>query len=325
MDHKLTYSFIIPHYNIPDLLVRCINSIPQRDDIQIIVVDDGSESKPEGLRHDVELVLLPEHTNAGNARNVGLSKAKGRWVLFPDADDFYNPGFLNELDKYVKSDNEMVFFSINSCDSTTLEPMDMRSKDVDDSIISSMNGDPDGLNFIMYRRGVVWNIMFSHDFISKYDFRFESTSVNNDVLFHVNCCYHLKRYAINPNRLYCITLRKGSLQYGRKTLDTYLAHLCCVVKMHHFNKYVGIHLRKPLLWRLFYGYDSKLKKKTRLQRHINRLTYLAKSLFVATVHFKQIYSTRMSYVEEIKRSTTISMLVMKKMLCLPLMKTGALN
>ena len=40
----INYTFIIPHKNIPNLLRRCLNSIPRRDDIQIIVVDDNSNS-----------------------------------------------------------------------------------------------------------------------------------------------------------------------------------------------------------------------------------------------------------------------------------------
>ena len=38
-----TYSIIVPHKNCVPLLQRCLNSIPQRDDIQIIVVDDVSD------------------------------------------------------------------------------------------------------------------------------------------------------------------------------------------------------------------------------------------------------------------------------------------
>ena len=38
------YSIIIPHKNIPELLQRCLDSIPKREDIQIIVVDDNSDT-----------------------------------------------------------------------------------------------------------------------------------------------------------------------------------------------------------------------------------------------------------------------------------------
>ncbi|MDR2475404.1 MAG: glycosyltransferase family 2 protein, partial [Bacteroidales bacterium] len=36
------YSIIIPHKDIPDLLRRCLDSIPYRNDLQIIIVDDNS-------------------------------------------------------------------------------------------------------------------------------------------------------------------------------------------------------------------------------------------------------------------------------------------
>ena len=37
-----TFSIIIPHKEIPDLLMRCLKSIPVSEDIQVIVVDDNS-------------------------------------------------------------------------------------------------------------------------------------------------------------------------------------------------------------------------------------------------------------------------------------------
>ena len=45
MEIEINYSFIIPHRNVPHLLQRCIDSIPKRDDIQIIIVDDNSDPK----------------------------------------------------------------------------------------------------------------------------------------------------------------------------------------------------------------------------------------------------------------------------------------
>ena len=42
---RFKYSIIIPHKNIPVLLQRCLDSIPIRDDIQIVIVDDNSSSE----------------------------------------------------------------------------------------------------------------------------------------------------------------------------------------------------------------------------------------------------------------------------------------
>ena len=43
----LYYSIVIPHKNAQDLLKYCLDSIPIRDDIQVIVVDDNSDADKE--------------------------------------------------------------------------------------------------------------------------------------------------------------------------------------------------------------------------------------------------------------------------------------
>lgn len=60
----INYSIIIPHKNIPNLLQRCLDSIPNREDVQIIVVDDNSDpnivdfDKFPGLnRSNVEVIF----------------------------------------------------------------------------------------------------------------------------------------------------------------------------------------------------------------------------------------------------------------------------
>ena len=90
MEIEINYSFIIPHRNVPHLLQRCIDSIPKRDDIQIIIVDDNSDPKIvnfecfPGLNEKcVEVYFTKEGKGAGYARNIGLTYAKGKWFLFP--------------------------------------------------------------------------------------------------------------------------------------------------------------------------------------------------------------------------------------------------
>ena len=58
MEIEINYSFIIPHRNVPHLLQRCIDSIPKRDDIQIIIVDDNSSV------HYVEGCTAPTYSDS---------------------------------------------------------------------------------------------------------------------------------------------------------------------------------------------------------------------------------------------------------------------
>ena len=108
-----TFSIIIPHKNIPSLLQRCLDSIPMRDDLQIIIVDDNSDPKKvdfgnfPGLNDArCHVIFTKEGKGAGYARNIALNIAASKWVLFADADDFYSTDILNEfLDKYKNSDS----------------------------------------------------------------------------------------------------------------------------------------------------------------------------------------------------------------------------
>lgn len=113
----INYSFIIPHKNTPDLLQKCLDSIPRRDDVQIIVVDDNSaEEKVDfssfpGLDDPtVEVYLTKEGKGAGYARNVGLKHAVGKWLVFADADDFFTEKINLLLDNNTGSDSDVVFF-----------------------------------------------------------------------------------------------------------------------------------------------------------------------------------------------------------------------
>lgn len=76
MADMIAYTFIIPHKNSPDLLQKCLDSIPRRDDVQIIVVDDNSDAGKVDFDHfpglddpTVEVYLTKEGKGAGYARN----------------------------------------------------------------------------------------------------------------------------------------------------------------------------------------------------------------------------------------------------------------
>ncbi|MDR2791812.1 MAG: glycosyltransferase family 2 protein, partial [Tannerellaceae bacterium] len=119
---EIIFSVIIPHKNIPDLLQRCLDSIPRRKDIQIIVVDDDSdEDKVDFSRfpclddEHVETYLTKESKGAGYARNIGLTYAKGEWLLFADADDFFTEGAFDHFFAARTLPHEIIYFKSESC------------------------------------------------------------------------------------------------------------------------------------------------------------------------------------------------------------------
>lgn len=119
----ISFTFIIPFYNLPiHYLERMLSSIPSREDVQIIVVDDCSSPKivnTEELenvtqKYKAELIFSQKNQGPGIARNTGLLKAKGNWVLFADADDVYNTESLDKLlSLCCNTASDVVWFGIN--------------------------------------------------------------------------------------------------------------------------------------------------------------------------------------------------------------------
>ncbi len=95
----MTVSVIIPYYNRPDKLKRCLESIFAQSfkDYEVIVVDDFSDQAP-AYEHP-EFIYIRNHENigAGASRNRGLEIARGRYICFLDSDDYWHPDFLETL------------------------------------------------------------------------------------------------------------------------------------------------------------------------------------------------------------------------------------
>ena len=93
-------SILIPVYNQESLIERCINSIPKRDDIEIIVVDDCStDNTLKVLEKFDNIKIIKNETNLGigSTRNKLLDNASGDYIFFLDSDDYLYTEEFNKL------------------------------------------------------------------------------------------------------------------------------------------------------------------------------------------------------------------------------------
>ena len=170
---NINYTFIIPHKNIPDLLQRCLNSIPRREDIQIIVVDDNSDPEKVDFEHFpgvgepcVEVYFTKEGKGAGYARNVGLKHIKGRWLLFADADDYFLPNLLLVLDKHLLDVVDIIYFEVESRFSNTNERANRN--EFFNSLLSNIDiNNKYSIGQLKYKHVVPWGKLFQ---LIKYKF-----------------------------------------------------------------------------------------------------------------------------------------------------------
>ena len=100
-------SVIIPTYNRANLIRRSINSILKQtyQNLEVIVVDDGStDNTPLEIKriqdNRIKYIKLIENKGGSNARNIGIKKARGKYISFQDSDDLYYP---NKLEKQIQN------------------------------------------------------------------------------------------------------------------------------------------------------------------------------------------------------------------------------
>lgn len=218
MDSAINYSFILPHKNIPKLLERCVSSIPKRDDVEIIIVDDNSDATivnfedfPCSKNPNVKVVQTNEGLGAGFARNRGLEIAQGKWLVFADSDDYFITDKLSEMmDCYLNSSADIVYFNVECLYSDSLTP----APNADKQYKQVVEGD-EAETMCRYKLRVPWGKFVKRDFVVSNGIRFDETKVANDRMFSLRAGILASIVEVNTAPIYVWLVREGSLTTNR--------------------------------------------------------------------------------------------------------------
>ena len=104
---EIFFSIIIPVYNCEKYISRCIDSILSQtyNNFSIILIDDGSTDNSPAICDSYTLkdkrisVIHKKNMGVSNARNDGIRKAEGDWILFCDSDDWFEKETLSIANK----------------------------------------------------------------------------------------------------------------------------------------------------------------------------------------------------------------------------------
>lgn len=231
---KYTYNIIIPHKNTPKLLQRCLDSIPKRDDLLIIVVDDNSDSDKVDFEHfpgldrdDVDVYFTKEGKGAGYARNVGLEHADCKKVLFSDSDDYFNYCLNEILDDYKYDETDIVFFNRLNVDSELYTYSNKR--DSYGSFTKTYEKDPQkGEDLFRYEFDGPVCKLIEKSLIDKNNIRFEEVQILDDVYFSYMTGHNAKNIKVDKRAIYTVTYSPKSAMFtwNPEKLKTRIAVNC---------------------------------------------------------------------------------------------------
>ena len=117
-------SIITPVFNSSKFLEQTIGSVFSQTftDWEWMITDDSSSDDSVEMIQKfndsrIKLIIAAKNGGAGHARNLSLEKASGRFITFLDADDFWEPNFLEEMVSFMNKENaELAYSNYARCD-----------------------------------------------------------------------------------------------------------------------------------------------------------------------------------------------------------------
>ena len=112
-------SVIIPVYNQEKLLRKAVNSLPLDEDIEVIIVDDGSTDKSWevaqelGAHPKIRTFHLKKNYGVSTARNLALDKAWGEYIFMLDSDDYIDTNNFRKVMQMLDG-TDMVYFNLQT-------------------------------------------------------------------------------------------------------------------------------------------------------------------------------------------------------------------
>ncbi len=226
--HHPRFSIIIPVYNTEKYLRQCIESILKQDfsDFELWLIDDGSTDNSgsicDSYRDCDNRVKVVHKTNAGvsSARNVGIEKANGEYVLFIDSDDYLKPHalvtFYNSLNifpdaEYIKGNFYLLIDGKNELESIWKSGRSRYANRL-------LTGE-EMLTKILKTEFFTHNSLYKRQFLEEHNLRFnEELTMLEDVVFLIRFCSFAKKCVFQPTETLTYRFSENSLLRGKWNL-----------------------------------------------------------------------------------------------------------
>lgn len=287
-------SVIVPHYNNPDGLESLLNTIPRHESIEIIVVDDNSSKKPyRSCEHEHIIYAKNNSKGAGSARNVGITLAKGQWLLFADSDDRFVSGAFNiVLSEAIKAEEneDLIFFPPTSFNEES-KTIGKRHKNYEHLVVEFLKE-----NSLFNERKlrahffVPWSKLIRASLVENKKIYFDDIMYSNDLLFSAKVGVLSESIKSVGESIYIVTESNDSLTKNNSR-DAFNSRLNAAIRYNSFlvkhgYKLYTMPLLKYLLWSRIFGVRCFISTLLKALSGDNKL--INKNWFVKFISLKSV-------------------------------------
>ncbi len=211
----MKFSIIVPVYNVSSYIEKCLLSLKkqQGNHFEVLVVNDGStDNSLEIIKKCVGndkrfTIYTKENGGLSDARNYGIERAKGEYLLFVDGDDFVHKDYIKTLEGVISSyEPDMIrfqafryYYENNTSEICLGDVFSLKGMDA----FRRLCGD----NYFV----TAWIYAYKRSFFEKYHFRYEKGRNHEDFGLTPYVVLKASEVISIPNALYYYVERDGSI------------------------------------------------------------------------------------------------------------------
>lgn len=187
-------TIVLPVYNSELYLEKCLDSIINQTyrDFEVICVDDGSTDSSYKILSrysavDKRITIIEsQHNNAGKARNIGMSVARGEYIIFLDSDDYFDENLLDLMVETIrKNSSDIVVCGSVGVDNNTGNNIWMGGS-LNMNLIpqaKTFSARDIGNTLFQFVAGWPWDKIYRLTFLKENNIKFQEQQVANDASF----------------------------------------------------------------------------------------------------------------------------------------------
>ena len=232
------FSLVIPFWNIDSSYIkRLVGSIPVRKDVQILLIDDGSDDKLSEFVGSlcssdtrISYYRFDEHHGVGYIRNKAIELADGEWIIYADSDDQYDIAALDRaLDIISKqSEYDVVIWGADTITVSGERAHNLYGYEASERLIPIADR-----SYFLHHSFECWRKVVRLSWLKKHDHvRNSYLKIFEDVKYSIELLLQTESVAIYPSIVYHYYRREGSalsIQWSREILVSCTEELlkCC--------------------------------------------------------------------------------------------------
>ena len=287
-------SIIIPIYNAEKYISRCLDSIlhQEYENIEIICVNDGSKDNSLNLLIEYQnkdsRVIVVDKKNEGVsiARNTGMQRSTGKYIMFVDADDYMVEDALITISKHIQKNVDLIKFDYNIVSSMG------QATSINISKSSKFMKKEELENFVINTGHMhsVWNNVYIADIIRLNNIEFPAGIIMAEDLFFnlkyfskVDNWYYIRKplynYYLNENS---VSFDLSEIKFDKKVKDT------VTVYKEIFNLTTNKEQLPNIERKLLYAYNNEIRNIIFVKNKKDKIKYIRENTNALLSNFKSI-------------------------------------